>query len=69
MIDKTDPAAIAAAQQMGIPINDCGELVGETDNSAGFGIGPASSEYKLAASNVIAAKKKEAKKPKKEKQG
>ena len=42
LIDKTDPVAIAAAQQAGIPISDDGELVGEVDMK-GFNVGSASS--------------------------
>ena len=33
MIDKSDTAAIQAAQQAGIAIGDDGELVGETDGT------------------------------------
>ena len=32
-IDRTDQASIMAAQQAGIPLNDDGELVGESDGS------------------------------------
>ncbi len=35
MIDKSDTAAIQAAQQAGIAIGDDGELVGETDGRWG----------------------------------
>ncbi len=31
LIDRSDAAAISAAQQAGVPIKDDGELVGETD--------------------------------------
>ncbi len=37
MIDKSDTAAIQAAQQAGIAIGDDGELVGETDGMWGVG--------------------------------
>lgn len=63
VIDKTDPVAIAAAQQAGIPINDAGELVGETDSS-GFGVGPAGPGSKLVPSSIINAKKNEQRKGK-----
>jgi len=66
MIDKTSPAAIAAAQQAGLPINDQGELIGEIDLSGGFGVGPASDHYKLAPSSIVVSRKKETRKPKKD---
>ena len=47
-----------AAQQAGIPLNDDGELVGESDGS-GFGIGPAISQGKPVASSIISIKKRE----------
>jgi len=62
LIDKTDPVAIAAAQQAGVPINDDGELVGEPDTK-GFNVGPTSTGQP-AQSNVVAARKKDAKKGK-----
>jgi len=62
LIDKTDPAAIAAAQQAGVPINDEGEMVGETDTK-GFNVGPTSTSQP-APSSVVAARKKDAKKGK-----
>lgn len=62
LIDKTDPAAIAAAQQAGVPINDDGEMVGDTDTK-GFNVGPTSTSQP-APSNVVAARKKDAKKGK-----
>ena len=68
LIDRTNPEQIAAAQQAGLPINDRGELVGDTEPSAGFGVGPASAAHKLAPSNVIAAKKQARKGGKKDKQ-
>ena len=63
LLDKTDPAAIAAAQEAGVPVGDDGELVGETDRQS-FGVGPASPTAKPVPSNVVNAKKKEAKKSK-----
>ena len=62
LIDKTDPAAIAAAQQAGMPVNDDGEMVGETDTK-GFNVGPTSSSQP-APSSVVAARKKEARRGK-----
>ena len=62
LIDKTDPAAILAAQQAGLPINDDGEMVGETDTK-GFSVGPTSTSQP-AASSVVAARKKDARKAK-----
>jgi len=62
LIDKTDPVAIAAAQQAGVPINDEGEMVGETDTK-GFNVGPTSSSQP-APSSVVTARKKDAKKGK-----
>jgi len=62
LIDKTDPVAIAAAQQAGVPINDDGEMVGEVDTK-GFNVGPTSTAQP-AQSTVVAARKKEAKKAK-----
>lgn len=56
MIDKTDPVAIAAAQQAGIPINSAGELVGESDSS-GFGVEPTGPGAKLAPTSSINTKK------------
>lgn len=59
-IDRTDPASIVAAQQAGIPVNDDGELVGESDGS-GFGIGPAVNTTKPVTSSIISIKKRETK--------
>lgn len=59
LVDKTDPAAIAAAQQAGLPINDDGELIGDVSLS-GFSIGPASPGTKLSQS----ARKRAQRKPK-----
>ncbi len=58
LINKSDPAAIAAAQQDGIPINDDGELVGDVDAS-GFSIGGSSND-KPAPSSVINIKRAKA---------
>ena len=58
MIDKTKPDSIAAAQRAGIPVNDDGELVGESDGS-GFGVGPAPSSARPVVSSVTNAKRKE----------
>ena len=65
LVDKTDPAAIAAAQQAGIPISDEGELVGEPDGS-NFGVGQAPPLSKPAASSVVNAKRKEQRKGKRD---
>lgn len=59
LVDKTDPAAIAAAQQAGLPVNDDGELIGDVSPS-GFSVGPASPGIKMSQS----ARKKAQKKPK-----
>ncbi|XP_041374463.1 kinesin-like protein KIF9 [Gigantopelta aegis] len=58
LIDKTDSAAIAAAQQAGISIADDGSLVGESDGS-GFGVGTAPKSLKAEPSAVVQLKKKE----------
>ena len=63
LLDKTDQAAIAAAQEAGIPVGDDGELVGESDRQS-FGVGPASPTAKPSQSSVVNARKKEAKKAK-----
>lgn len=62
-VDKSDPAAIAAAQAAGLPIGDDGELVGDLDG-ASFGVGRASPSSKAAASSAVNAKKKEHKRGK-----
>lgn len=62
LVDKTDPAAIAAAQQAGLPVNNLGEMVGDTDTK-GFNVGPTSTGQP-APSSVVAARKKEARKGK-----
>ncbi|KAL3854393.1 hypothetical protein ACJMK2_013664 [Sinanodonta woodiana] len=64
LIDRTDPAAIAAAQQAGIPITDEGILVGESD-STGFGVGVAPRSAKAEPSSVVQLRKKEKEKEKK----
>jgi len=58
LIDKSDPAAIAAAQQAGIPITDDGELVGDVDMK-GFNVG-SSSSAKPVPSSVTNLKKAKA---------
>ncbi len=62
-VDKTDPAAIAAAQQAGLPVGDDGELVGEPDGTS-FGIGTAPASSKHPGSSVVAMKKKDMKRGK-----
>ncbi|CAD5115830.1 DgyrCDS4768 [Dimorphilus gyrociliatus] len=63
LLDKQDAAAIAQAQQAGVPIDDNGDyLVGETDGS-GYGIPGASG--KPVPSSAVNAKKKESKKKEK----
>lgn len=58
LIDKSDPASIAAAQQAGVPIADDGSLVGELEGgNYGLGIAPKSS--KADSSAVVQLKKKE----------
>lgn len=57
LVDKTDPAAIAAAQQAGLPIGDDGELIGDVSQS-GFSIGPASPGTKTPHSARKKAQKK-----------
>ncbi|XP_052080028.1 kinesin-like protein KIF9 isoform X1 [Mytilus californianus] len=58
LIDRTDPAAIAAAQQSGLPVTDDGLLVGETDG-VGFGVGMAPKSAKADPSSVVQLKRKE----------
>ena len=58
LVDKTDPKAIAAAQQAGISINDDGELVGEADGT-NFGVGTAPTSARPAHSSVVASKRRE----------
>ncbi|ESO94407.1 hypothetical protein LOTGIDRAFT_227399 [Lottia gigantea] len=57
LIDKTDPAAVSAAQQAGL-ISDEASLVGESDGS-GFGVGSAPRSVKAEPSAVVQLKKKE----------
>ncbi|KAK7113745.1 kinesin-like protein KIF9 isoform X2 [Littorina saxatilis] len=64
LIDKTDTAAIAAAQQAGVSIADDGSLVGETDGT-GFGVGSAPKSAKAEPSAVVQLKKKEREREKK----
>ena len=63
LVDKTDRAAIVAAQQAGLPVNDDGELVGETDGS-NFGVGTAPATSRPAQSSVVNSKRREQKKGK-----
>jgi len=58
LIDKTDPASIAAAQQAGVPITDDGSLVGDLEGG-NFGLGQATKGSKADASAVVQLKKKE----------
>lgn len=60
LVDKTDPAAIAAAQAAGIPVGDDGELVGELDG-ASFGVGTASPGARPVASTIVNSKRKDKK--------
>lgn len=64
LVDKTDPAAILAAQQAGLPIGDDGEvmtMVGEVDTTKGFSVGPTVSSSQAAVpSSVVSARKKDA---------
>ena len=57
LVDKTDRAAILAAQQAGINIGDDGELVGEADGTS-FGVGQAPISARPAHSSITAAKKR-----------
>ncbi|KAK3083432.1 hypothetical protein FSP39_022438 [Pinctada imbricata] len=68
LIDRTDPAAIAAAQQAGLQITDEGILVGEPDGQ-GFGVGVAPKSAKADPSSVVQLKKKELQREKKGKSG
>ena len=68
LLDKSDPVAIATAQEAGIPVGDDGELVGESDRQS-FGVGPASPTSKPAQSAVVNARKKDAKKVKGKERG
>lgn len=64
LIDRTDPAAIAAAQQAGLAVTDEGLLVGETDG-LGFGVGMAPKSAKADPSSVVQLKRKEKEREKK----
>jgi len=68
LIDRTDPAAIAAAQQAGMNITDEGILVGDTDGQ-GFGVGVAPKSAKADPSSVVQLKKKEKEKDRRSKMG
>ncbi|XP_033728379.1 kinesin-like protein KIF9 [Pecten maximus] len=68
LIDRTDPAAIAAAQQAGVAITDDGTLVGEPDGQ-GFGVGMAPKVAKADPSSVVQLKKKEREKDRKSRTG
>ncbi|CAH1788426.1 unnamed protein product [Owenia fusiformis] len=63
LIDKTDPASIAAAQKAGVQIADDGTFVGDTDGN-GFGVGMAPKSAKADQSSVVNAKKRDAKRGK-----
>lgn len=52
----------------GLPIDDQGELLGETDNSS-FGFGKAPSSAKAAHSSVVNARKREVRRNKKDVRG
>ncbi|XP_005111799.1 kinesin-like protein KIF9 isoform X3 [Aplysia californica] len=58
LIDKNDPASIAAAQQAGVPIADDGSLVGDLEGG-NFGLGTAPKTSKADSSAVVQLKKKE----------
>ena len=58
LVDRSDPASIAAAQQAGVPISQDGEMVGEPDGQS-FGIGTAPSAARPGASSVINARRRE----------
>lgn len=64
LIDRTDAAAIAAAQKAGIAIKDDGTLVGELDGS-GFGVGSSTKAAKADPSAVVQLKKGNKEKEKK----
>ncbi|XP_055959381.1 kinesin-like protein KIF9 [Patella vulgata] len=57
LIDRTDPMAVAAAQQAGL-ISEDTSMVGESDGS-GFGVGNAPRSAKAEPSAVVQLKKKE----------
>ncbi|XP_013400973.1 kinesin-like protein KIF9 [Lingula anatina] len=57
LVDKTDPASIAAAQKAGVAITDDGTLVGEADGQS-FGVGVAPKSAKAEQSATVSAIKK-----------
>lgn len=56
VIDRMDAEQIAEAQKAGIPINDDGTLMGDTDGS-GFGIGMASKDMRASKDNLLKSTK------------
>lgn len=58
LIDRTDPSAIQAAQQAGVPISDDGTLVGDSDGQS-FGVGVAPRSAKAEPSSVVQLRKRE----------
>lgn len=68
LIDRTDPSAIQAAQQAGVPISDDGTLVGEPDGQS-FGVGVAPRSAKAEPSSVVQLKKKEDERRRKDRGG
>ncbi|KAK3794847.1 hypothetical protein RRG08_056685 [Elysia crispata] len=58
LVDKTDPASIAAAQQAGVPIADDGSMVGELEGGS-YGLGQAPKAMKADSSAAVQLKKKE----------
>ena len=58
LVDRSDPASIAAAQKAGVNINADGTLVGEPDGTS-FGVGVAPSGARPAPSSVVNAKRKD----------
>ncbi|KAK7506301.1 hypothetical protein BaRGS_00002413 [Batillaria attramentaria] len=68
MIDRSDTAAIAAAQQAGMTIAEDGSMVGDTDG-AGFGVGSAPKSARAEPSAVVQLKKKEREREKKRTSG
>lgn len=65
LIDRTDPAAVAAAQKAGVVFDDNGggTYVGDVDGQ-GFGLGVAPSSAKPTHSSIVSAKKMKGKKGK-----
>ncbi|XP_060585541.1 kinesin-like protein KIF9 isoform X2 [Ruditapes philippinarum] len=68
LIDRTDPSAIQAAQQAGVPISDDGTLVGESDGQS-FGVGVAPRSARAEPSSVVQLKKKEDERKKRDRGG